>query len=171
MRLFSTRPEIRKDCGEQIIKPGEERRRGRCRSVGARLALRHHRIVPTGVSLWRAERAFLGTRRSEVAGKEVASPNRCTDPGPSLSCTAIAAIAITATQRGQSQHRSENLPKPSSFSCLAHRAAAGNEHLATNERLSRYRQWLGANGESRRLYEAPGHQFEPHQGRALFAGS
>jgi hypothetical protein len=40
------------------------------------------------------------------------------------------------------------------------------EGTATNERWSRYRQWRTANGESRRLYDAPGHRFEPHRRRS-----
>jgi hypothetical protein len=35
-----------------------------------------------------------------------------------------------------------------------------NEGTAANERWSRYRRWREANGESRRLYDAPGHRFE-----------
>jgi hypothetical protein len=42
-----------------------------------------------------------------------------------------------------------------------------NEHLATNERWSRYRRWRAANGENHRLYEAPGHQFEAHEVQPL----
>jgi hypothetical protein len=38
---------------------------------------------------------------------------------------------------------------------------------ATNERWGRYRQWRAANGESRRLYDAPGHRFEPHEAERL----
>src|SRR6266508_2115744 len=42
-----------------------------------------------------------------------------------------------------------------------------NEHSAADKRWSRYRQWRAANGESRRLYDAPGHQFEPHEAEHL----
>lgn len=42
-----------------------------------------------------------------------------------------------------------------------------NEGTATNERWGQYRQWRGANGENRRLYEAPGHQFESHEAEKL----
>jgi hypothetical protein len=42
-----------------------------------------------------------------------------------------------------------------------------NEVVRTNERWSRYREWRAANGESRRLYDAPGHQFEPQEGEHL----
>jgi hypothetical protein len=42
-----------------------------------------------------------------------------------------------------------------------------NEGTATNERWSRYRRWRGANGENRRLYDAPGHQFEPGEAEEL----
>jgi hypothetical protein len=42
-----------------------------------------------------------------------------------------------------------------------------NEGTATNERWSRYRRWRGANGENRRLYDAPGHQFDPHEAEQL----
>jgi hypothetical protein len=38
-----------------------------------------------------------------------------------------------------------------------------NEGAATNEQWSRYRRWRDANGENRRLCEAPGHQFEPRE--------
>lgn len=38
-----------------------------------------------------------------------------------------------------------------------------NEGEATNERWSRYRKWRAANGENRRLHDAPWHQFEPHE--------
>jgi hypothetical protein len=37
-----------------------------------------------------------------------------------------------------------------------------DEHLATQEPWSRYRQWRREIGECRRLYDAPGHQFEAH---------
>lgn len=37
-----------------------------------------------------------------------------------------------------------------------------DEHSATDERWKRYRRWRSANNEERRLYEAPGHRFEPH---------
>ena len=36
-----------------------------------------------------------------------------------------------------------------------------DEHAATDERWKRYRRWRTANNEERRLYEAPGHRFEP----------
>jgi hypothetical protein len=36
-----------------------------------------------------------------------------------------------------------------------------NEHSAMDERWNRYRTWRAANNEDRRLYEAPGHRFEP----------
>jgi hypothetical protein len=42
-----------------------------------------------------------------------------------------------------------------------------NEGNAKNERWSRYRQWRGANNEHRRLYDAPGHHFEPHEAEQL----
>jgi hypothetical protein len=32
---------------------------------------------------------------------------------------------------------------------------------------TRYRQWRNANGETRPLYDAPGHQFESHEARQL----
>jgi hypothetical protein len=41
------------------------------------------------------------------------------------------------------------------------------EEAATNERWRRYRRWRGASNESRRLYDAPGHQFEPHEAEQL----
>jgi hypothetical protein len=41
------------------------------------------------------------------------------------------------------------------------------EGNATDERWSRYRQWRNANGESRRLYDAPAHQFGPHEAERL----
>ena len=41
------------------------------------------------------------------------------------------------------------------------------EGNATNERWARYRQWRAANGENRRLYEAPAHQFQPHEAERL----
>ena len=37
-----------------------------------------------------------------------------------------------------------------------------DEHSATDERWKRYRRWRAANNEARRLYEAPGHRFAPH---------
>jgi hypothetical protein len=42
-----------------------------------------------------------------------------------------------------------------------------SEGNATDERWLRYRQWRAANGEHRRLYDAPGHRFEPHEARLL----
>jgi hypothetical protein len=36
-----------------------------------------------------------------------------------------------------------------------------DEPSSTNERWGRYRSWRAANHEDRRLYEAPGHRFEP----------
>lgn len=42
-----------------------------------------------------------------------------------------------------------------------------NEDLAGNERWRRYRQWRRSHGESRRLYEVPGHQFGPHEAERL----
>jgi hypothetical protein len=42
-----------------------------------------------------------------------------------------------------------------------------NEDLAGNERWNAYRQWRCSNGESRRLYEAPGHQFGPDEAEHL----
>jgi hypothetical protein len=42
-----------------------------------------------------------------------------------------------------------------------------NKELATNERWGRYREWRAAIGEMRRLYDAPGHQFEPHEAEHL----
>jgi hypothetical protein len=42
-----------------------------------------------------------------------------------------------------------------------------NEGAASNETWIRYRQWRSANGETRRLYDAPGHQFESHEARQL----
>jgi hypothetical protein len=41
------------------------------------------------------------------------------------------------------------------------------EEEATNERWRRYRRWRGASNEIRRLYDAPGHQFEPHEAEQL----
>jgi hypothetical protein len=38
-----------------------------------------------------------------------------------------------------------------------------NELSATNESWNRYRRWRAANHEDRRLYEAPGHRFEPDE--------
>ena len=38
-----------------------------------------------------------------------------------------------------------------------------SEASAANERWRRYRRWRAANHETRRLYEAPGHQFEPSE--------
>jgi hypothetical protein len=42
-----------------------------------------------------------------------------------------------------------------------------NEHMRTNDRWRRYRRWRGAIGESRRLSDAPGHQFERHEAEHL----
>jgi hypothetical protein len=42
-----------------------------------------------------------------------------------------------------------------------------SEGNATNERWNRYRQWRGAHSEHRRLYDAPGHRFEPHEAEQL----
>jgi hypothetical protein len=42
-----------------------------------------------------------------------------------------------------------------------------NEGSATNERWSLYRRWRAANSENRRLYDAPGHQLEPHEADQL----
>lgn len=42
-----------------------------------------------------------------------------------------------------------------------------NEDLAGNERWNEYRQWRRSNGEIRRLYEAPGHQFGSHEAEHL----
>jgi hypothetical protein len=36
-----------------------------------------------------------------------------------------------------------------------------------DERWTRYRHWRAANGETRRLYDAPGHLFEAHEARQL----
>ncbi|CCE10198.1 hypothetical protein BRAS3843_410027 [Bradyrhizobium sp. STM 3843] len=36
-----------------------------------------------------------------------------------------------------------------------------SEHEASDERWARYRQWRAANGDDSRLYDAPGHVFEP----------
>jgi hypothetical protein len=41
------------------------------------------------------------------------------------------------------------------------------EEETTNERWRRYRRWRGASNDSRRLYDAPGHQFEPHEAEQL----
>ena len=38
-----------------------------------------------------------------------------------------------------------------------------NESSVTDERWSRYRKWRASHDEDRRLYEAPGHQFEPNE--------
>jgi hypothetical protein len=38
-----------------------------------------------------------------------------------------------------------------------------NESAATDDRWRRYRQWRSANGENRRLHDAPGHQFGPQE--------
>jgi hypothetical protein len=38
-----------------------------------------------------------------------------------------------------------------------------DEHSASDQRWNRYRRWRAANSEDRRLYEAPGHRFEPHE--------
>ena len=38
-----------------------------------------------------------------------------------------------------------------------------NDGLGADERWDRYKRWRGANGESRRLYDAPGHRFEAHE--------
>ena len=38
-----------------------------------------------------------------------------------------------------------------------------DESSATDARWGRYRKWRSANHEDRRLYEAPGHQFEPNE--------
>src|SRR5213083_2425086 len=35
-------------------------------------------------------------------------------------------------------------------------------HSSTSDGWNRYRRWRASNGENRRLYEAPGHRFEPH---------
>jgi hypothetical protein len=42
-----------------------------------------------------------------------------------------------------------------------------DEHLVTHEQWSKYREWRTADGESRRLYDAPGHQFEPDEAEKL----
>ena len=42
-----------------------------------------------------------------------------------------------------------------------------NEGAATSERWGRYRKWRTANGENRRLYDAPWHQFEHHESEQL----
>jgi hypothetical protein len=42
-----------------------------------------------------------------------------------------------------------------------------SEGNATNERWGRYRQWRAANSEHRRLSDAPGHEFEPHEAEQL----
>jgi hypothetical protein len=49
--------------------------------------------------------------------------------------------------------------------CLA--GDGWNEGAATNEQWRRYRQWRSANGENRRLYDAPMHRFEPHEAAQL----
>jgi hypothetical protein len=38
-----------------------------------------------------------------------------------------------------------------------------DEHSVKDRRWSRYRKWRAANDEDRRLYEAPGHRFGPHE--------
>src|SRR6202011_23737 len=38
-----------------------------------------------------------------------------------------------------------------------------DEHSASDQRSNRYRRWRAANHEDRRLYEAPGHRFEPNE--------
>ena len=38
-----------------------------------------------------------------------------------------------------------------------------DEHSANDPRWNRYKSWRAANSEGRRLYEAPGHRFEPHE--------
>jgi len=38
-----------------------------------------------------------------------------------------------------------------------------DEHSASDQRWNRYRRWRAANHEDHRLYEAPGHQFEPNE--------
>ena len=38
-----------------------------------------------------------------------------------------------------------------------------DEHSANDPRWNRYKSWRAANNEGRRLYEAPGHRFEPHE--------
>ena len=38
-----------------------------------------------------------------------------------------------------------------------------DEYSASDPRWNRYRRWRAVNGEGRRLYEAPGHRFEPHE--------
>jgi hypothetical protein len=42
-----------------------------------------------------------------------------------------------------------------------------NEGTAMNERWNRYKRWRRATGEMRRLHDAPGHQFEPHEAEHL----
>ena len=42
-----------------------------------------------------------------------------------------------------------------------------NDDLGTHERWGRYRRWRSANGENRRLYDAPGHRFEAHEAAHL----
>ena len=42
-----------------------------------------------------------------------------------------------------------------------------NENTASNERWRRYKQWRCENGEPGRLYDAPGHQFAPHEAKPL----
>jgi hypothetical protein len=42
-----------------------------------------------------------------------------------------------------------------------------NEGTVMHERWSRYRRWRRATGEMRRLHDAPGHQFEPHEAEHL----
>jgi hypothetical protein len=38
-----------------------------------------------------------------------------------------------------------------------------NEHSARDQRWGRYRKWRAAHNEECRLYETPGHRFEPHE--------
>jgi hypothetical protein len=38
-----------------------------------------------------------------------------------------------------------------------------DEYSARDQRWRRYRRWRAENNEERRLYEAPGHRFEPHE--------
>ena len=42
-----------------------------------------------------------------------------------------------------------------------------SEGNATDERWRRYRLWRAANGDERRLYDAPGHRFERGEGDSL----
>jgi len=41
------------------------------------------------------------------------------------------------------------------------------EHQAGDERWKRYRLWRAANGDGRRLYDAPGHRFEADEAEQL----